>query len=53
VHDINQQRQVAGAQQQRRRSTALSNKYGQCHVDSRVDEAEHRLASYIIVANLP
>ena len=32
----------AGAQQQRRRSTALSSKCGQCHVDSRVDEAEHR-----------
>ena len=27
----------------RSRSTALSSKFGQCHVDSRVDEAEHRL----------
>jgi len=40
-----------GAQQQRRRSTspcstALSSECGQCHVDSRVDEAEHRLAVY-------
>ena len=25
------------------RSTALSSKCGQCHVDNRVDEAEHRL----------
>jgi len=33
----------AGAQQQRRRSTALGIKHGQCHVDSRVDEAEHKL----------
>ena len=32
----------AGAQQQRRRSTAHSSKCGQCHVDSRVNEAEHR-----------
>jgi len=31
----------AGAQQQRRRSTALSSKCGQCHVHSRLDEAEH------------
>ena len=29
-----------------RRSTALSSTCGQCHVDSRVDEAEHRL--YIV-----
>jgi len=34
---------AAGAQQQQRRSTALSSKCGQCHVGSRVDEAEHRL----------
>ena len=33
----------AGAQQQRRRATGLSSKCGQCRVDSRVDEAEHRL----------
>jgi len=36
-----------GARQQQRRSrgrsAALSSKCGQCHVDSRVDEAEHRL----------
>ena len=42
---------ASGAQQQRRRSTsprstALSSECGQCHVDSRVDEAEHRLAVY-------
>ena len=29
----------AGAQQQRRRSTALSRNYGQCHVNGRADEA--------------
>jgi len=29
----------------RSRSTALSSKCGQCHVDSRVDEAEHRLVN--------
>ena len=34
----------AGAQQQRRRRTAHSSKCRQCHVDSRVDEAEHKLA---------
>jgi len=39
-------RSSAAAQQQRRRSTALSSKCGQCHVDSRVDEAEHRVVSY-------
>ena len=44
-------RRAPGAQQQRRRSTsprstALSSECGQCHVDSRVDEAEHRLAVY-------
>ena len=33
----------AQAQQQRRRSTAFGSKCGQCHVDSRVHEAEHRL----------
>ena len=49
-----QQRRTAGlllsamrakgiAQQQRSSSTALSSKCGQCHVDSQVDEAEHRL----------
>jgi len=36
-----------GARQQERRSpgrsTALSSKCGQCHVDSRINEAEHRL----------
>ena len=32
-----------GTQQQRRRSTALGSRCGQCHVDIRVDEAEHRL----------
>ena len=36
-----------GARQQQRRSpgrsTALSSKCGQCHVDSRINEAEHRL----------
>jgi len=36
-------RPAATAPQQRRRSTALSRKCGQCQVDSRVDEAEHRL----------
>ena len=33
----------AGAQQQRRHSTAFGSKCGQCHVDSRVGEAEDRL----------
>ena len=32
----------AGAQHQRRHSTAFSSKCRQCYVDSRVDEAEHR-----------
>jgi len=41
--DIGRQRPVPGTKQQRRRSTALSSKCGQCRVDSRVDEAEHRL----------
>jgi len=36
-----------GAQQQRRRSTAFSSKCGQSHVDSRRDEAEHRLVSLV------
>ena len=40
---------AAGAQQQRRRSTrrstALSSKCRQCHVDSRVNEAKYRLAA--------
>ena len=39
----------AGAQQQRRRSTALSSKCGQCRVDSRVDEPEHRLVRFATV----
>ena len=39
--DIDRHRQVPGTQQrQRRRSTSLSSKYGQCRVDSRVDETE-------------
>jgi len=42
----------AGAQQQRRRSRALSSKCGQCHVDSRVDEAEHRLVKTRIAQSL-
>jgi len=33
----------AATKQQRHRSTAFSSKCGQCHVDSRVDEAEHIL----------
>ena len=33
----------AGTQQQRHHSIVHSSKCGQCHVDSRVDEAEHRL----------
>jgi len=32
--DIDRQRRQPSAQQQRRRSTALSSKCGQCHVDS-------------------
>ena len=40
--DIDRQRWAPYAQQQQHRSTALSSKCGQCHVDSRVDEAEHR-----------
>jgi len=32
--DIDQQRREPGAEQQRGRSTALSSKCGQCHVDS-------------------
>jgi len=43
---------AASALQQRRhstgRSTALSSKCGQCHVDSRVDEAEHRLVALAV-----
>ena len=41
--DIDRQLRAPGGRQQRRRSTALSSKCGQCHVSSRVDEAEHRL----------
>ena len=33
----------AGTQQQRPGSMVHSSKRGQCHVDSRVDEPEHRL----------
>jgi len=38
---------AAGARQQRRRSTALSSKCGQSHVDSRVGEAERKLVGRI------
>ena len=34
---------AANAGRPRRCSTVLSSKCGQCHVDSRVEEAEHRL----------
>jgi len=43
--DIHRQRRAPCAQHQGSRSTALSSKYGQCHVESRVDDAEHRLVS--------
>jgi len=45
VGDIHRQRRAPCAQHQGSRSTALSSKYGQCHVESRVDDAEHRLVS--------
>ena len=43
--DIDRQRRAPGSSSAaaRCRSTALSSKRGQCHVGSRVDEAEHRL----------
>ena len=43
--DIDRQRRAPGSSSAaaRGRSTALSSKCGQCHVDSRVDETEHRL----------
>ena len=43
AEDSDRQRRPPSAYQQRRRSTALSSKCRQCHVVSRVDEAEHRL----------
>jgi len=39
---------VPGARQQQCRSTALSSKCGQCHVDSRINEAEHRLGLPVV-----
>jgi len=36
----------APSMQQRRHGTALSGKRGQCHADSRVDEADHRRLVY-------
>jgi len=45
--DIDRQRRAPGSSSAaaRGRSTALSSKCGQCHVDSQVDEAEHRWVS--------
>jgi len=41
----------AGVQQQRRRSTALSSKCGQCHVDSRGTRLNRDLFAYALVIN--
>jgi len=41
-----------GAQQQQRRSPALSSKCGQCHVDSRINEGEHRFGLLSILGLL-
>jgi len=41
-----------GARQQQRRSPALSSKCGQCHVDSQINEAEHRLGLVSILGLL-
>ena len=45
AEDIDRQRRAPGSSSAaaRGRSTALSSKCGQCHVDSRINEAEHRL----------
>ena len=40
---------AAGAQQQRRRGTALSSICGQCRLHSRVHEADHRLAILMLL----
>ena len=43
--DIDRQRQAPGGSSATARgcSTALSIKWGQCHIDSRINEAEHKL----------
>jgi len=48
--DIARQRQApcSNGAAARGRSTALGSKCGQCHVDSRVDEAEHRLVALAV-----
>ena len=50
--DIDRQWWAPGAEQQRRRSTALSSECGKCHVDSRVDETEHRLVTIMTITTL-
>jgi len=52
--DIDRQRRVLGSSNAaaQGRSTALSSKCGQCHVDSRVDDAEHRLGLLSILGLL-
>jgi len=52
--DIDRQRRVSGSSSAaaRGRSTALSSKCGQCHVGSRINEAEHRLGLLSILGLL-
>ena len=51
---IDRQRRAPGSSSAaaRGRSTALSSKCGQCHVDSRINEAEHRLGLLSILGLL-
>ena len=52
--DIDRQRRAPGSSSAgaRGRSTVLSSKCGQCHVDSRINEAEHRLGLLAILGLL-
>ena len=52
--DIDRQRRAPGSSSAaaRGRSTALSSKCGQCHVDRRINEAEHRLVLLSILGLL-
>jgi len=53
--DIDRQRRAPGGSSAaaRVRSTALSSKCGQCHVDSRINEAKHRQFHYLRSRQFP